>query len=55
MMFAKYFEYYTIILRGGRFFVDMLHIQVRTPGRVSGVIKVKLSNNYTHENMQYGA
>jgi len=25
MMFAKYFEYYTIIL-GGRFLVDMLYI-----------------------------
>jgi len=24
MMSAKYFEYYTIILRGGRFFVDTL-------------------------------
>jgi len=26
MMSAKYFEYYTIILRGGRFFVDTLYI-----------------------------
>jgi len=25
MMFAKYFKYYTIILRGGVFFVDMLY------------------------------
>jgi len=25
MMFAKYFKYYTIILRGGRFFVAMLY------------------------------
>ena len=25
MMSAKYFEYYTIILRGGRFFVDTLY------------------------------
>jgi len=25
MMSAKYFEYYTIILRGGRFFVDTQH------------------------------
>ena len=28
MMFAKYFEYYTIILRGGRFFVDTLYIVI---------------------------
>jgi len=26
MMSAKYFEYYTIILRGGRFFVDTLYV-----------------------------
>jgi len=26
MMFAKYFEYYTIILRGGRFLLNMLYI-----------------------------
>ena len=26
MMFAKYFEYYTIILRGGAFFVDTLYV-----------------------------
>jgi len=26
MMFAKYFKYYTIILGGGRFFVDTLYI-----------------------------
>jgi len=26
-MFVKYFEYYTTILRGGRFFVDTLYIQ----------------------------
>jgi len=26
MMSAKYFEYYTIMLRGGRFFVDTLYI-----------------------------
>jgi len=25
MMFAKYFEYYTIILRGAVFFVDTLY------------------------------
>ena len=25
MMFAKYLEYYTIILGGGRFFVDTLY------------------------------
>jgi len=25
MKFAKYFEYYAIILRGGRFFVDTLY------------------------------
>ena len=25
MMFARYFEYYTIILRGGAFFVDTLY------------------------------
>jgi len=25
MMSAKYFKYYTIILRGGRFFVDTLY------------------------------
>ena len=24
MMFANYFEYYTIILKGGRFFMDTL-------------------------------
>jgi len=24
-MFAEYFEYYTIILKGGPFFVDMLY------------------------------
>jgi len=28
MMSAKYFEYYTIILRGGRFFVDTLYNQL---------------------------
>ena len=26
MMFAKYFEYYTIILRGSVFFVDTLYL-----------------------------
>ena len=35
MMPAKYFEYYTIILRGGRFFVDTLYftnfIEINTP------------------------
>ena len=25
MMFAKYFEYYAVMLRGGRFFVDTLY------------------------------
>ena len=27
MVFAKYFEYYTIIVRGGAFFVDTLYIR----------------------------
>ena len=31
MMFARYFEYDTIILRGGRFFVDTLYILVHYP------------------------
>ena len=29
-MFAKYFEYYTIILGGGVFFVGMLYVAVRS-------------------------
>ena len=32
LMFAQYFEYYVIILRGGgRFFVDTLYILVHYP------------------------
>jgi len=29
-MFAKYFEYYTIILGGGRFFVHTLYNQIQS-------------------------
>ena len=32
IMFAKYFEYYTIILGGGRFFVSTLYIVNRLSG-----------------------
>jgi len=44
-MFAKYFEYYTIILRGGVFFVDTLYCDVTC-------LKFKLVYNITTGSFQ---
>ena len=52
LMFAQYFEYYTIILRGGAFFVDTVYKLVQRVNLIYAFSSWKIYHSVTERQMQ---